>query len=686
MFRHPILGYILIAVLGLAALFAVQVKVSGDTEAAKSSYRKSTHESAVIAGQKVEAALGEIYRNIRTISFLPSIRSIDRHGTNLDENARASIQQIYNNLASSVSVSEVYIVPASLDPDRIDPATGVKEVPTLMFDELIAAGGEKKPEAESQPDWMETVPEEESFEYQLLVRQMAELKRAYPTLGATNGFDVPMLAGSEVITCDNSRMTAAKDDAGRTGAVFVVPFYAADQTFGGVIAAVILNGALRDLLPAADYALVNPDYGYVVTAPDPGMAAVKTADVHAAKPASDLIYSEVLPLASGDTAHPWSLWVGPPDSAFWNSPEVTSLHRFELVSELGVAGFVLLLCGIWALLCRGAKRGLAAATEMKRKLAEQATELDALLLERERREREAAVQRRRILAAMAGEVERSTEMGLSGIIDGSRMLSEQASQMSAMMEEVRASAQSIFAAANHSLERNDEAARRSSDVVRAVAQFTERIEQNAAISRQAIDTTRTSQNSVDALTRATQDIGAIISVISDVAERTNLLALNASIESARAGEAGKGFAVVAGEVKSLAVQTGQSTREVSARVVDIRTTTGEVVTALGAINSSVSSLEAVTGDVLDRITEQRTVIESFSSSIREAHSSIADVASQIRTIEEAVARTYDLAHAVLSVAADIDQSSRLLKEDVPRIIHDATARAETGGASVADAA
>jgi methyl-accepting chemotaxis protein len=686
MFRHPLLGYAFIAILGLAAWFAVEVKVRGDTEAAKSTYRVASHDSAVIAGQKVEAALGEIYRNIRTISFLPSVRSLDRHGTNLDENARASIQQIYNNLASSVSVSEVYVVPASLDPDRIDPATGMNEVPTLMFDELIAAAGEKKPAEDDAPAWMETVPEEESFEYRLLVRQMADLKRAYPTLGATDGFDVPMLAGPEVITCDNSRMTDATDDAGRSGVLFVVPVYAADQTFGGVIAAIILTDALRDLLPAADFALVNADYGYVATARDPGMAAVKPADVTAARPSSDLIYSEVLPLVSGDAAHPWSLWVGRPDDTFWNSPEVRSLYRFELVSAFGIAGIVLSLCGVWALLCRGAGRSLAAADEMKRKLAEQAAELDGLLSERERREREAAVQRRGILATMAGEVERSTEMGLSGIIDGSHMLSEQARQMSAMMEEVRNSAQAIFAAANRSLERNDEAARRSGDVVHAVAQVAERIEQNAVLSRQAIGTTRTSQNSVEALTRATQDIGAIISVISDVAERTNLLALNAAIESARAGAAGKGFAVVAGEVKSLAVQTGQSTREVSARVVDIRTTTGEVVTALGAINSSVSSLEAATGDVLDRITEQRTVIDSFSSSIHEAHSSIADVASQVRTIEDAVARTYDLAKAVLSVAAEIDQSSRLLKEDVPRIVHDATTRAETGGSGVVDAA
>ncbi len=74
------------------------------------------------------------------------------------------------------------------------------------------------------------------------------------------------------------------------------------------------------------------------------------------------------------------------------------------------------------------------------------------------------------------------------------------------------------------------------------------------------------QSLVDAAAR----IGDVVSLIGDIASRTNLLALNATIEAARAGEAGKGFAVVAGEVKALAAQTSKATAEIGTQIETMR--------------------------------------------------------------------------------------------------------------------
>ncbi|MEO5364668.1 MAG: methyl-accepting chemotaxis protein, partial [Magnetococcus sp. DMHC-8] len=83
-----------------------------------------------------------------------------------------------------------------------------------------------------------------------------------------------------------------------------------------------------------------------------------------------------------------------------------------------------------------------------------------------------------------------------------------------------------------------------------------------------------------------QEIGKVVAVISNIAEQTNILALNASIEAAGAGEAGKGFAVVANEVKELARQTSEATRMISEKIGQIQETT----TAAGVATQQVGEI------------------------------------------------------------------------------------------------
>jgi len=146
------------------------------------------------------------------------VKKIDRHGANLNDDARMSIQQIYNNLASNVAVSEVYIVPVDLDPEKIDPVTGKLEEPILMFDELITAStrrgvvdhDEKGPTSVVEAEQVEEV---EIYEYRQFQEQMVWFRQHYPNVDTIDGMKGPFINGSEVITCDNSVFDTTKVNA-----------------------------------------------------------------------------------------------------------------------------------------------------------------------------------------------------------------------------------------------------------------------------------------------------------------------------------------------------------------------------------------------------------------------------------------------------------------------------------------
>ena len=177
------------------------------------------------------------------------------------------------------------------------------------------------------------------------------------------------------------------------------------------------------------------------------------------------------------------------------------------------------------------------------------------------------------------------------------------------------------------------------------------------------------ETTIERLRESSERIEGVIDVISNIAEQTNLLALNAAIEAARAGEAGRGFAVVADEVRSLAGKTHESTAEVQAMVESIRSETREVVTIMqesaDAARASQELVEASRGS-LDEINGAIGHIRSCSEEILEAISLQGDnftkVESNFELMDEYFRETLQSGQMTLSFGDDLKKMSAKLQE------------------------
>jgi methyl-accepting chemotaxis protein len=153
-----------------------------------------------------------------------------------------------------------------------------------------------------------------------------------------------------------------------------------------------------------------------------------------------------------------------------------------------------------------------------------------------------------------------------------------------------------------------------------------------------------------------------VRVINSIAEQTNLLALNATIEAARAGEAGKGFAVVASEVKSLAVQTAKATEDISRLIMAVQAATSSAVSAISRISGRMQEIDSCATAVSVAVEEQSSATGEISQSVASASDGARVVVSVLLT--GAAAQTRQSAESVLTASQAVEAAAVELRQEV----------------------
>jgi len=276
----------------------------------------------------------------------------------------------------------------------------------------------------------------------------------------------------------------------------------------------------------------------------------------------------------------------------------------------------------------------------------------------------AAAEKAAAMADLANRFEQSVKTIVDEAVVDAQRLSNVAADMTHYAEDTVNQSAAAASATEKATGNVQLAASAAEEMAASIQEIEEQTRRSTGLAQGAVEASEESRRTLEELVEATRKIGDVVAFINDIAEQTNLLALNATIEAARAGEAGKGFAVVADEVKSLAGQTANATQEITATIQAVDKGATDSRRAVESISTRIGEINEIVGHIAQSIEAQGVATREIADNVSQAASGTQEASHNVGRVSEVAGSTGTAAREVKNAMDELDKRFQTLGRQV----------------------